>query len=87
MNVLTEKVMSLNIINCRCCGMPMDDPSHHACEDVDIPYCVRCVTPHGNLGSKEQVRAGLVKFYTTNLGLEPEEARKRAEEKTALIFS
>jgi len=79
--------MSLKITNCQCCGKPLEDPVHHACEDVNIPYCAECATPHGNLGSREEVRAELVRFYTTNLGLKPEEAQERAEEKAALIFS
>ena len=72
---------------CQNCGVFLEDPSHHACGDVEIPYCVNCNTPHGILDSKERVKPQLVKFYKKSLNLSEEEATNKANKKIDLLFS
>jgi hypothetical protein len=79
--------MEIKITTCQSCGLPLEDPSLHACGDVEIPYCVRCVTPHGRLSSEEQVKAQLIKFYTESLKMKKKDAEKKAEKKLALMFT
>ncbi len=79
--------MGLKITNCQSCGLPLENPEQHACNDLEIPYCVRCITPHGLLGSKDQIKAQLVKFYTDSLKMKKVDAQEKADAKIALLFS
>ena len=72
---------------CQNCGIFLEDPSHHACGDVEIPYCVNCTTPHGNLGSKEQVKSQLFRFYQKSMNLSEEDASEKADKKIDSLFS
>jgi hypothetical protein len=67
--------------------MPLEDVSMHACGDIEIPYCIRCVTPHGILSSEEEVRSQLVRFYTESLKMKIGEAQKKADKKIAAMFT
>jgi hypothetical protein len=63
--------------------MPLEDPSQHACGDVENPYCIRCTTPHGILKSREQVRQQLIRFHMDSLGMTREVAEKKTDEHMA----
>jgi hypothetical protein len=70
--------MDEKIVNCRSCGIPMEDESQHACGEAENPYCTYCTTPHGVLKGREQIQEQLVRFHMESLGM----TRKEAEAKT-----
>lgn len=73
------------IERCAKCGTELLERSHHVCEDEEIPYCTRCVTPHGLLESIDQVEAQLTTFYRESLGLSEDEAKRKTQEKIDLL--
>ena len=81
-----EKMASKGI-DCKCCGMLLEDSSQHACSDDEIPYCTRCVSPQGALLSKDQAKAQLERFYVESLKMGKKEAQKKADSKVAAMFS
>lgn len=48
---------------CDSCGMRMEDPEDHGGRDIYNPYCKHCCDVNGNLKPRNEVRAGMVKFY------------------------
>ncbi len=57
----------------------MEDPSEHACSDVENPYCTYCANPHGALLSKEKIREQLIGFHMKSLGMTRAEAEKKTD--------
>ncbi|MFV2041456.1 MAG: zinc ribbon domain-containing protein [Candidatus Hydrothermarchaeales archaeon] len=71
--------MDVRIVNCRSCGMPMEEASQHACGEVESLYCTYCTTPNGVLKSREQIREQLVRFHMESLGMTREEAEAKTD--------
>lgn len=63
-------------MNCQSCGMPLNTPAEHAMGNEQNPYCVHCADTSGNLKSKEEVREGMINFYTQTEGKTREEAEQ-----------
>lgn len=63
-------------MNCQSCAMPLNTPSDHALGNEQNPYCVHCADANGNLKSKEEVREGMINYYTQTEGKTREEAER-----------
>jgi hypothetical protein len=55
---------------CIACGMPMNDPSEFAMDDVSKDYCVHCASPDGSMQSFEEKREGLTDFIVKTQGFD-----------------
>jgi hypothetical protein len=56
--------------------MPLNNPSDHALGNEQNPYCAHCADESGNLKSKEEVREGMINFYTQTEGKTREDAER-----------
>jgi outer membrane biosynthesis protein TonB len=63
-------------MNCQSCAMPLNSPSDHALGNEQNPYCAHCADANGNLKSKEEVREGMINYYTQTEGKTREEAER-----------
>jgi hypothetical protein len=51
------------MMNCKSCGMPMEEDKQHGASDPKNNYCVYCTDIAGKLKTKEQVRIGMIAFF------------------------
>jgi len=65
------------MINCRSCGMPMEEDKQHGAGDSKNNYCVYCTDTSGKLKTREQVRIGMITFFMK---------AKKMDEKAAMKF-
>jgi len=63
-------------MNCQSCAMPLNTPADHALGNEQSPYCTNCTDASGNLKSKEEVREGMINYYTQTEGKTREDAER-----------
>ncbi|MDP3954746.1 MAG: zinc ribbon domain-containing protein [bacterium] len=66
-------------MNCQSCGMPMDQDVDHGGGRADNNYCKHCTDEAGNLKSRDEVREGMISFYTQSMGRSREEAVREVD--------
>ena len=64
--------------SCIACGMPMNDASDFAMNDVNKDYCVHCARPDGSMQSFDEKKEDLTDFVIKTQGLAPEIAESAA---------
>lgn len=64
---------------CIACGMPMNDSSDFARNDVSKDYCIHCARPDGTMQSFEEKRENLTNFVIKTQGFDQSAAQHVAE--------
>lgn len=64
---------------CIACGMPMNERSEFAMNDLSKDYCVHCTRPDGSMQSFEEKKKSLADFYVKTQGIDDRVAVKMAE--------
>ena len=72
--------MAEELKSCESCGMPMKTADEHGGGDVNNPYCVHCTDPEGRLKTREEVRAGMIRFFMSSEGKSREQAEEFVDE-------
>ncbi len=64
---------------CIACGMPMNDISEFAMNDISKDYCMHCACPDGSMQSFEEKRQNLANFIIKTQGFDNDVALEVAE--------
>lgn len=64
---------------CIACGMPMNEISEFAMNDISKDYCLHCARPDGAMQSFEEKKKSLANFLIRTQGIDENVAIKTAE--------
>ncbi|WP_353097642.1 zinc ribbon domain-containing protein [Tissierella praeacuta] len=64
---------------CIACGMPMNEISEFAMNDISKDYCLHCACPDGTMQSFEEKKKSLANFLIKTQGIDEKVAIKTAE--------
>ncbi|MFH0873530.1 MAG: zinc ribbon domain-containing protein [Candidatus Komeilibacteria bacterium] len=62
--------------HCESCGMPLEKKEDFAGSDESAKFCLYCVNPDGSVKSCEEVFAGGVQYFLSQIGNDQEMAEK-----------
>lgn len=65
---------------CESCGMPLLKADDYGGRKVGNKCCRYCCDERGKLKSKEEVRAGMIRFRIRTMNETPEQAAKKVDE-------